>query len=119
MGSFSLDIQNKSGNMKIHLYYVYILTNANHTVLYTGVTNDLERRCYEHKHRVIKGFTHKYNVDKLIYYEIFDFIDLAIFREKQIKGYSRKKKIDLIENFNNEWKELYSAGKILVPGKIE
>jgi len=100
--------------MKIHLYYVYILTNANHTVLYTGVTNDLERRCYEHKHKIRKGFTKKYNVDKLIYFEKFNFIDLAIAREKQIKGYSRSKKIELIDEFNRDWKELYINGKIQV-----
>ena len=78
--------------MKIHLYYVYILTNSSNNVLYVGVTNDLERRCYEHKRKMIKGFTQKYNVDKLIYFEEFDSIELAIFREKQIKGYSRSKK---------------------------
>jgi len=98
--------------MKIYLFYVYLLTNANHTVLYTGVTNDLERRCYEHKQKKIKGFTQKYNVYKLVYYEKFDFIDLAIAREKQIKGYSRIKKNALIGKFNKEWKELYNDGKI-------
>jgi putative endonuclease len=98
--------------MKIYLFYVYLLTNANHTVLYTGVTNDLERRCYEHKQKKIKGFTQKYNVHKLVYYEKFDFIDLAITREKQIKGYSRIKKNALIDKFNKEWKELYNDGKI-------
>ena len=101
--------------MKLYFYYVYILTNANHTVLYTGVTNDLIRRCYEHKHKKVKGFTQKYNVDKLIYFEIFDHIDLAITREKQIKGYSRKKKSGLINEFNTEWKELYHEGKIKKP----
>jgi len=101
--------------MKIHLYYVYILTNANHKVLYTGVTNDLERRCFEHKQKKIKGFTQKYNVDKLIYYEKFDFVDLAIAREKQIKGYSREKKITLISQFNNGWNDLYSDGTIEIP----
>ena len=98
--------------MKIYLYYVYLLTNANHTVLYTGVTNDLERRCYEHKQKKIKGFTQKYNVDKLVYFEEFDFIDVAIAREKQIKGYSRMKKNALIDKFNKGWKDLYNAGKI-------
>ena len=97
--------------MRIHLYYVYILTNTRHTVLYTGVTNDLERRCFEHKQKIIKGFTNKYNVDKLIYFEQFDFIDLAIAREKQIKGYSRAKKKALVEQFNKEWKELYNGEK--------
>ena len=101
--------------MKIHLYYVYILTNVNHTVLYTGVTNDLKRRCYEHKQKKIKGFTQKYNVDKLIYFEKFDFIDLAIAREKQIKGYSRTKKIALIDKINKEWKELSLDGKREAP----
>ena len=84
--------------MRIHLYYVYILTNANHAVLYTGVTNDLERRIYEHKHKKTKGFTQKYNVDKLIYFERFDDIDSAIARGKQIKGYSRVKKKHLLIN---------------------
>jgi putative endonuclease len=101
--------------MKIHLYYVYILTNSYHTVLYTGVTNDLVRRCHEHKHKIVKGFSQRYNTDKLIYYEIFDFIDLAISREKQIKGYSRNKKIALIDKFNKGWKELYCDEKIVDP----
>ena len=104
--------------LRIHLYYVYILTNASHKVLYTGVTNDLERRCHEHKQKKIKGFTQKYNVDKLIYFEKFDFIDLAIAREKQIKGYSKVKKIALIDQFNKEWKELYFDGKIIVSQRI-
>ena len=95
--------------MRLHLYYVYILTNVNHNVFYTGVTNDLERRCFEHKHKIIKGFTQKYNIDKLIYFERFDFIDLAIAREKQIKGYSRTKKLGdpslalLMTTFYNSW----------------
>jgi len=103
--------------MKIHIYYVYILTSAHHSVLYTGVTNDLERRCFEHRQKKIKGFTQKYNVDKLIYFEQYDFVDLAIAREKQIKGYSRMKKIALIDQFNKEWKELYCDGKIYIPNK--
>ena len=101
--------------MKIHLYYVYILTNVNHTVLYIGITNDLERRCYEHKKKKIKGFTQRYNADKLIYFEKFDFVDVAIAREKQIKGYSRTKKNALINNFNKEWKELYFDRKVSNP----
>ena len=96
--------------MRIYLYYVYILTNSHHNVLYTGITNDLERRCYEHKQKKIKGFTQKYNVDKLIYFEMFDSIDSAIAREKQIKGFSREKKLALINNVNNEWKELSQTG---------
>ena len=82
--------------MRIQVYYVYILTNTHHNVLYTGVTNDLERRCYEHKQKKIKGFTQKYNVDKLIYFERFDSIDSAIDREKQIKGFSREKNWHLL-----------------------
>jgi putative endonuclease len=103
--------------MPIHIYYVYILTNTHHTVLYTGVTNDLERRCFEHKQKKIKGFTQKYNVDKLIYFERYDFIDLAIAREKQIKGYSRMKKVALIDQFNKEWRELCHDGKVEIPRK--
>jgi putative endonuclease len=91
------------------------LTNTYHKVLYTGVTNDLARRCYEHKQKKTKGFTQKYNVDKLIYFERFEFVDLAIKREKQIKGYSRAKKLALIDQFNKGWKELYCDGKIEVP----
>ncbi len=96
--------------MRTQVYYVYILTNTYHNVLYTGVTNDLERRCYEHKRKKIKGFTQKYNVDKLIYFERFDSIDSAIEREKQIKGFSRGKKLTLINQFNKDWKELSYTG---------
>jgi putative endonuclease len=92
--------------MKIHQSYVYILANASNNVLYVGVTNDLERRCYEHKHKIIKGFTQKYNVDKLVYFEEFDSIELAIIREKKLKGFSRSKKDALINAFNNEWADL-------------
>jgi putative endonuclease len=92
--------------MKIQIYYVYILTNVHHNVLYTGVTNDLERRCHEHKQKKIKGFTQKYNVDKLIYFERFDSINSAIDREKQIKGFSREKKLALINKVNKEMEEL-------------
>jgi putative endonuclease len=101
--------------MEIKLYYVYILTNAYNEVLYTGITNDLERRCYEHKQKIVKGFTQKYNVDKLVYFEQFDFIDLAISREKQIKGYLRAKKIALINLFNKDWKELYRNKRVMIP----
>jgi putative endonuclease len=98
--------------MKIHLYYIYILTNVNQNVLYTGITNDLVRRCFEHKQKKIKGFTQKYNVDHLIYFEQFDSVDLAIAREKQIKGYSRAKKNALIDSFNPKWDDLFNDGKI-------
>jgi putative endonuclease len=88
-------------------YYVYIMTNKANRVLYTGVTNDLKRRVYEHKAKLFEGFTKKYNVDKLIYYEASREVESAISREKQIKGGSRGKKIRLIETINPEWKDLY------------
>ena len=87
--------------------YVYILTNGANKVLYTGVTSNLIKRVYEHKHKLIDGFTKKYNVGKLVYYEAFDDILNAIVREKQIKGWLRSKKISLIEKFNLEWRDLY------------
>jgi putative endonuclease len=89
--------------LKVHQYYVYILTNEYNKVLYTGITNDLERRCLEHKKKYVKGFTQKYNVDKLIYFETYTEVEEAIKREKQIKGSSRSKKISLIEGFNKDW----------------
>jgi len=82
------------------------MTNKINTVLYTGVTNDLLRRVYEHKDKLIEGFTKKYNVTKLIYYEVFDSIENAILREKQIKAGSRKKKIMLIQSTNPRFKDL-------------
>jgi putative endonuclease len=97
-------------NENTHLYYVYILTNTHHSVLYTGVTCYLERRCHEHKQKKIRGFTQKYNFDKLIYLERFDSIDSAIAREKQIKGFSRQKKLELINKVNKDWKELSING---------
>ena len=88
-------------------YYIYITTNRNNTVLYVGVTNDLQRRVYEHKEKLTEGFTKKYNVNRLVYYEVFEDIENAIIREKQINGGSRAKKIKLIESINKEWKDLY------------
>ena len=88
------------------MYYVYILTNRTDDVLYTGVTNDLSRRLYEHKHKIVEGFTAKYNVHKLVYYEVTTDIRAAIEREKQIKGWVRVKKIALIETINPDWKDL-------------
>ena len=93
--------------MKDHNYYVYLITNKNNTVLYTGVTNNLARRVFEHKNKLTKGFSSKYNLDKLVYYEHFTHIIEAIAREKQIKGGSRKKKIELIQSLNTNWKDLY------------
>ena len=87
-------------------YCVYIMTNSRHTVLYTGVTNDLQNRVQEHKNGKGSAFTKKYNVNKLVYYEIGDDINLAIVREKQIKAGSRQKKIDLINSMNPNWKDL-------------
>lgn len=88
-------------------YYIYIMTNKSNTVLYTGITGDIKKRIYEHKNKVVEGFTKKYNVDKLVYYEIFDDPYNAISREKQIKGWVRKKKVDLINSFNPAWEDLY------------
>jgi len=76
-------------------------------VLYTGVTNDLKRRILEHKNKIIKGFTKRYNVDKLVYYEVTESVESAIVREKQIKGGSRKDKIELVNSMNTEWCDLY------------
>lgn len=90
---------------KVNHYYVYILTNRSKT-LYTGVTNDLIRRVYEHKQKLIPGFTQKYNIDKLAYYEETVDVTAAIAREKQIKGWLRVKKIALIESMNPEWHDL-------------
>ena len=89
-----------------HQYSVYILTNKNHTVLYTGMTNDLQRRIFEHKNGLHEVFTKKYNVTKLVFYESTNDVNLAIHREKQIKAGSRKKKILLIEKMNPEWRDL-------------
>jgi len=88
-------------------YCVYIMTNAHNTVLYTGVTNNLQRRVLEHQAGKGGVFTKKYNVTKLVYFECGDDVNTAIFREKQIKAGSRKKKEELINSLNPEWKDLY------------
>ena len=88
-------------------YYTYIMTNKTNTVLYTGVTNDLTRRVYEHKEKFIEEFAGKYNITKLVYYEVFDDAESAISREKQIKAGSRQKKVDLINRMNRQWRDLY------------
>lgn len=85
---------------------VYILTNSRHTVLYIGVTNNLDRRLSEHKNKLGSAFTKRYNVDRLVYYECGDDINVAIAREKQIKAGSRQDKINLINSINSEWKDL-------------
>ncbi|MCI0550351.1 MAG: GIY-YIG nuclease family protein [Anaerolineae bacterium] len=89
------------------MYFVYLMTNQRNTFLYTGVTNDLYRRVAEHKAKTGSSFTKRYNVTKLIYYEEYGEISLAIEREKQIKSWSRKRKEELIKDMNPEWKELY------------
>ena len=88
-------------------YYVYIMTNKGNTVLYTGIINDLKRRVYEHKEKLVDGFTKRYNITKLVYYEVFADPENAILREKQIKAGSRQNKIDLINSINREWLDLY------------
>ncbi|HUI95042.1 MAG TPA: GIY-YIG nuclease family protein [Xanthobacteraceae bacterium] len=90
-------------------FFIYILTNQRHTVLYVGVTNDLAKRVYQHRNKLVGGFTSRYNVDKLVYYEVFEDAYSAISREKQIKGGSRQKKIDLINSMNPQWRDLYET----------
>ncbi|MCM1438125.1 MAG: GIY-YIG nuclease family protein [Roseburia sp.] len=87
-------------------YYIYIMANKTNSVVYTGVTNNLQRRVYEHKNGLVEGFTKRYNVHKLVYAEKFENINDAIYREKQIKSWSRKRKNDLIESVNSEWTEI-------------
>ena len=87
-------------------YYVYLLTTWNNKVLYTGVTNNIERRMYEHKNKLNNGFTKKYNIHKLVYFEETDDIVTAIEREKQIKGWLRVKKNNLVESVNPNWHDL-------------
>ena len=88
-------------------YFVYILTNKGNSVLYTGVTSNLVRRVYEHKEKLVEGFTKRYNCSKLVWYEIYDDSYNAISREKQIKAGSRKRKLELINKMNPVWKDLY------------
>ena len=87
--------------------YIYILFNKRNRTLYVGVTSNLVKRIYEHKNKFVKGFTEKYQIDKLGYYEVFDSILSAIEREKQLKAGSRKDKLKLIESFNPDWEDLY------------
>ena len=90
-------------------YYVYIMTNTSRTVLYTGVTNNLQNRVYQHKEKIVRGFTGRYNVNKLVFYEATPDVKSAITREKQIKGGSRAKKISLVNSMNPEWNDLYDT----------
>jgi putative endonuclease len=91
---------------KVHLYYVYMVTNKGNTVIYIGVTNDVQSRVWDHKQGINKGFTKKYGCNKLVYYEEFQWIQDAIAREQQLKSGSRQRKIDLINLENAEWKDL-------------
>lgn len=93
--------------MRLSNSYIYILASQRNGTLYVGVTSDLIKRVYEHKNNIFEGFTKKYNVKNLVYYEVFDNIEEAIKREKQIKGWTRKKKIALIEEHNEDWVDLY------------
>jgi putative endonuclease len=95
----------KQSKQEMSEYYVYIMTNLSYT-LYIGVTNDLRRRVFEHKNGRVKGFTSKYNIKMLVYFEEGDDINTAIYREKKLKGWRREKKIALIESVNPEWKDL-------------
>lgn len=95
------------------MYYVYILTNKTDNVMYVGVTNNLQRRIYEHKNELIDGFTKKYHVHKLVYYEEYKAVKDAILREKQIKGWTRIKKNTLVETLNPEWHDLNYCFAIL------
>ncbi len=88
-------------------YYVYIMASKRNGTLYIGVTNDIVRRVYEHKNNLINGFTSKYGVHRLVYYEQFEEIELAIQREKRLKKWNRKWKLELIEKENPDWKDLY------------
>jgi putative endonuclease len=91
---------------EIHQYFVYMVTNKNKTALYTGVTSSLNRRVWEHKHKHFPGFTKKYNCDRLIFFEVYERIEEAISREKQIKGWTRAKKNALVFPTNPRWEDL-------------
>jgi len=88
-------------------YYTYIMANNRGSVLYVGVTNDLKRRAYEHKNKLAEGFTKKYNIGKLVYYEVCQNKEAAVSREKQLKGWLRQKKNELIATQNPRWRDLY------------
>ena len=98
-------------------YYVYILTNRSGT-LYVGMTNDLERRLYEHKNKLVPGFASKYNITQLAYFEQTSDVEFAVTREKQIKGWRRSKKVALIESANPEWKDLSLGWGIITEGLV-
>ena len=111
-GNLSLSLRRSRRRLRqsktMKYYWVYIMTNTNNTVLYTGVTNDLERRVAEHKDKKDSSFASKYNVTKLVFYERFDRVYDAIGAEKRIKSGSRAKKIEIIEKMNPNWQDLYN-----------
>ena len=90
----------------VHQYYLYILSNKKNGTLYVGVSNNLERRMFEHKHKLVEGFTKKYGLTCLIYFEVFPYVNDAIKREKNIKKWKRQWKINLIEEENPDWEDL-------------
>ena len=96
---------------KQHSYYVYLLSNWNHHVLYVGITNDLARRIYEHKQKLVKGFTEKYNVSKLVYFEETSDVRSPLAREKEIKKWRREKKDALVQSVSPEWLDLMTERK--------
>ena len=102
--------------MNVHQYFVYMLTNAWRNVIYTGVTNSLETRIWQHKNGAEDGFTKKYNCHSLVYYEIHEQISQAIEREKQIKGWSRAKKDALVASLNPKWEDLAAQWYANTPG---
>jgi len=108
-GNLIVEHTTSGGRIVTRQYYVYILTNKPTGVLYTGMTNDLKRRVYEHKARLVAGFAERYNADKLVYYEVWGDAYSAISREKQIKAGPRRRKIELIEAGNPEWNDLYEG----------
>jgi len=91
----------------IRYYYVYILTNRHNTTLYIGVTNDLRKRVWQHKQKLVDGFTKRYDLNKLVYYEVVENPETAIAREKQIKSWNRTSKLKLIRGLNEKWTDLY------------
>ena len=90
----------------LHQYYVYIITNNINGTLYIGMTNDLQRRMFEHKNKIVKGFTEKYNITQWVYYETYKYVNDAIKREKNMKKWKRQWKINLIEEENPNWEDL-------------
>ena len=99
--------QSQERNINEHQGFVYLMTNRRNNVIYAGVTSDLKKRVYEHKEKLVEGFTKKYRVEKLVYYEVFEDIETAILREKQTKAGSRRKKLELITSMNPSFRDLY------------